>query len=689
MSNNEEISNIIKNISEETQEDISFRDSAISLTIGFLIFIISIFILEKFNQPFYFTNDDNLHEFLFPIIYGCKTFFAKGVIAEINPFQYAGTPLASVGTYALTYPITYICYLIAKYIIHNEYCIMDVFCIFHLGLAYLLSYYAAKTCGVKGYLRVIFALCYSLSGYSLVAGRSWYNMTPCIAFAPIIVISVNYLIKNKMDLKWIFLTGMPLGLLGLTGQVQMWIYTLMFFYLSFLIMFLLKKINFEKLYNLIFPSILFIAICLPQIYVTMRLAEGIHRDYTKGWEYVKDNLITFLIPNYDLNTYQFGTAAGKIICFSGCIFIAVFLLSFALIIIRRPKILPTFFKNNPWLIIGIIAFCFAFTNDSIFWSTLRLIPLFKKFRESIRLLIFVNLFLNLGGAIILSKLESSSKKRFKVIIIALMSFVLINHLLYTKQAFFRYDTATILKNPSIAEKISDMKQHRIFSIGPFRSNYSKNRMLCNSNFATGYELYSTTGYDDNFGSILKQNIFKTNLPMPIYSLYGVKYIIFQKPMLNGNEADINFINQSIDYEKNLNKKLKKVYTDGLIDVYETPVSFPLAFIEKTRKALPIEFNSQGAIIKLPKFDKSEYIIVNMVYYPKYNAYIVNNSTKDKKKIFISQNIISQIRVKVPPQSKETTLLIEYQSNWLFGILMGISLIIIGSGLYLAKKQKTK
>ncbi|HZL87754.1 MAG TPA: hypothetical protein VFB96_05205, partial [Pirellulaceae bacterium] len=77
------------------------------LAAGWLLVAANLAWLE-FLHPYTFTHDDNLSQFLPVIVHGARSLFDEGVLSTWNPHQFTGYPTASLGTYALTYPLTYL-----------------------------------------------------------------------------------------------------------------------------------------------------------------------------------------------------------------------------------------------------------------------------------------------------------------------------------------------------------------------------------------------------------------------------------------------------------------------------------------------------------------------------------------------------------------------------------------------------
>ncbi|MCC7086039.1 MAG: hypothetical protein IT427_13635, partial [Pirellulales bacterium] len=92
-----------------------------------LVFVAGLLAAMELRQPYYFVQDDNLSQFLPVVLHGCRSMFHDGTFSTWNPHQFLGSPTSSLGTYALTYPPTYLSYAIADWGLGNEYATLDVF----------------------------------------------------------------------------------------------------------------------------------------------------------------------------------------------------------------------------------------------------------------------------------------------------------------------------------------------------------------------------------------------------------------------------------------------------------------------------------------------------------------------------------------------------------------------------------
>ncbi len=105
--------------------------------------------------------------------------------------SYSVRPPQTVGTYALTYPPTYLSYWIAKTVLGDVNATIEVFAVFHLLAGYLCCFIALRKLDATPVLSATGAMCWALSGWFLVAGRSQFNFTPVAVYLPLLVIAVH------------------------------------------------------------------------------------------------------------------------------------------------------------------------------------------------------------------------------------------------------------------------------------------------------------------------------------------------------------------------------------------------------------------------------------------------------------------------------------------------------------------
>src|SRR5690606_9142694 len=124
----------------------------------------------------------------------------EGVVFNYNPYQLVGAPTVEVGTYALTYPGTWLAYILAR-LAGDENLTIDIFCMAHLLAGFAATWWAARRWGAGAAAAAALAVCFVLSGYALVAGRSWYSMTPVFVWLPLALAALHGVLYRQRKLR--------------------------------------------------------------------------------------------------------------------------------------------------------------------------------------------------------------------------------------------------------------------------------------------------------------------------------------------------------------------------------------------------------------------------------------------------------------------------------------------------------
>lgn len=668
---------LINNDSEQTKQ----KNTILPFILGLILVICGLFYLEIFIQKYYFIQDDNYSQF-FPVILGAmRDVFEKGIFPEINPYQFTGIPTTSASVYALTYPVIYFSYWFSRFILRDEFYTIDVFAWIHIITAYILSYKAAKYCKVNSTLSTLFAICYSLSGYSLIGIRSWYYMAPITAFAPMIVIGLEFVKNQIINTKFIIIGSIITALLIYAGNIQMFMYASMFYILGLLILFYVHSINGKKVIKSLYPVIIGGILALPQIYVTLDLMKDINRIPWQTLSSTYVDFITFFIPTYLLKMLNivnplFWKFMGNGF-YSGTIFFttAFFVLLACIIfyIFSKNNHRQILLEKNLYLFIGGFALILSLGYMGGVWTLLHSFPIFNKFINSQKFIIFINLFFNLGGVIVLSRINKFSK-----IITTLIIILMLFHIKYAISAFYVYPSIKYMN----VNNIKDIKNFRIYSYSPKRTVDKEYSLTFSMNIPTINSIHSIDAYNDRLEILLKDSLFlykkihleNSSFPSEVYldtnflrylNEYGVKYFIYMDiekydywPEYNmfdkkQNELIINYVKKNFSLAYNYKNKIK---------FYQIPNPKPLAFDEKI-KSIPIKFNTQGVIVDLANVSTPQKVTINMIKRKYYKAFVDGVQAK-----IITDNYN---RMVIEIQKPAKVLVVKYHSPWEKGLLLSV------------------
>lgn len=657
--------------------------------------LFSLIFIEIINGGTYFVNDDNFTQFNPVILDACKNFFEKGIFPEINPYQFAGLPTSSAGVYSLTNPFIYISYFFAKYIGMNAEYTLDVFAIINLMLAYIFIYIATRLVGINKNIAILVCICYCLSGYSLIGVRSWYYMAPITAFAPFIIIGLELIKRQQLNVKYFIIGTIITALLGYGGNFQMFVYGCSFYILGIILLLITQKTDIKGAIKAIFPIIFGFILTIPQIYVTLDLFNDIERI---PWNFNRSTFFdfkTFIIPNYmfeffGLKDTNFHKYFGQVF-YSGSTFFIVSMMAIILLIVylaffaekNKIKTIRLVFANNIYLALGLFALIMSFGNEFYLWKIIHSLPIFNKFIQPIKMMVFVNLFLNISGALLLSKILLSKKIEHIICILTLILMFL--HINSVDSAFYYFENNKYKDISDITTQIPDIRNHRVYSYSPRRSDKEYYSYTLNSNFPTFYKIPSIDAYNDRLEILLKDNmhlykkmydndaslVFQSNLVDKYlyedFLEYGVKYFIYMDFDTNEEwykltKAD-EYANNKI--KKFINKNFKCIYKYKDINYYIFKDAKPLVFNQDI-KEVPFELNTQG--IKVFPGNNDTTITINFLNRRHYRLFA------DKKPLDYTTDAYNRIVVKILPNTKE--LVLTYHSPWEKGALLMLIMLVI-------------
>lgn len=518
------------------------------LLAGLAVLILGITILE-FKQPYYFVQDDNFAECLPVILQGCRVFM-RGILLDWSPSQYLGYPVAGNGGYALTYPVTYLSYGIARYLLGNELLVLDVFCVLHLIAAYFVTYALLRRNNLNPSLATAGSLAYTLSGYTLIAGRSWFTVIASLPWIPLLFLSATLLLQqNKPTWKWIAGTGGILGVFFHAGHAQTWAYACMFFLFSMVILFCLGKLSLYKLACLL-PAFLFgLALVMPLFIPQWNIVAGLPR-FPSGEGIPFKGIAAMLLPFPMVAAPHPETGWGTIydrehmtpLYYSGTLFTAVFfgtiLVLAAALLFKSDKrlLLKRFTAANIWFVCALIAFILALGDRGLLWTIQAKLPLLNKFRMPFKFILFFNLFVVMGSGMILERRIGSAfnhkfwKTFFAVTVCGLM---LYNVNLATASFYSYGDRPSHSTLPEGMHDILGSKNFgwRVLSLSPERSPKPGYIFSLNHNFPTFFNLNGFGGYTPFIEQSLPFARVKEILyshPLEAARIYGVKWVIVEE-----------------------------------------------------------------------------------------------------------------------------------------------------------------
>lgn len=652
---------------------------------GLLLVFAGLYYMESSCSFVMFLRIDNILQFSPVIVDACRNFFDHGVFPEINPYQFMGNPTSSTGIYSLTYPVTYIAYAIARFLCHNELMTIDVFCIIHILLAYAGAFLLAKKLQVISAMATMAGICYALCGYHFVGTFYWYYIIPTAAFLPFLILCL-ICIKEKPSWGMWLVFGLIWGIYGHNGSIQLWIYTVMFLGLATILMFLAQQLSLKKIIFLGSSLMLGVAISaillIPQYLLFSNIKRNLVHMNLAGTRY----LLTLILPQ-NLIGYPIHSEIDYANTMTALLVIAT--ISFLWL---GKLTLGDILKKFLWIILGVFALMLAYDILKA-WTILHSLPIFNKFRMSVKFLTYTNFFLILGGIVFfnhaLKLLKPDIAKKMLIIFVGTTLLFELNHVMIK----FEPPADSAGHQDKMYHPISDYPPILFAGKDKFR-HISVNAALnwdpsyfisLRHNIATHYGLMSLNGFRSDLDSDLQETLkYIKNMPPSIVPLqrYGVKYATYFI-VDNGSESTIEF--SHINLLAPVRAGATFLGVKKQMAYFEIPNPDPLAFTEKDQKSLPIKFDTAGADVNITGVLPGSTVIVNLLWRHRYYAYCGG------RELPIAKDEWGRMKLVIPQQTDK--LEIRYRSPWVLGALVGLAIALVaGVLLYLStrpEKRKAK
>jgi hypothetical protein len=455
------------------------------------------------KQPYFFTQDDNFSQFLPVTVQASRALFA-GQIFTWNPDQWLGAPVADVSTYSLTYPPLYLSYWAARHLLHHEYATYEVNAVLHLLAGYGVTWAVLRRMGVRPMLAAAGGVSFALSGYAVMAGRSWYYMLPGVVWAPLLFGMVNEIRRGGLNARWSVLTGLVIGAFFHAGNAQMWTYGLMFFVLAVAVFLGCGVIARPQLRYVAAALALGLALAAPLMIPTFAFIKTVTRVGGQGGG-ILPGLLSLLLPHPLAGAAHpdgWNPAESRYmgqLYYSGTLFMAAALFAFAAFAAYRwPR---RAVADNVWLVPAALAFLLALGHEGILWDILAHFPPFNKFNHPFKFLLFLNLAAVLTGAAILERAMRRGligKSAGTLAAGCVLAMMLVQAWL-PLPPFVRYQDKPYPPLPAaLAAALHQYgagRDYRIASYAPSRGGEGGNTVSLDHNYPTVYGIHGLRGYD--------------------------------------------------------------------------------------------------------------------------------------------------------------------------------------------------
>ena len=623
------------------RSDISGDVSRFWLMTGLAILLGCLCLLESM-QPCYFAQGDNFCTY-FPVqIQACRSLEA-GIFPTWNPCQSLGVPTTSTGVCALTYPGTFLSYVISRHLLGDEYLMMEVFAMLHLVLGYLSTFCVARSFGMRPTLALSSSLAFTLSGFFLIVGRSWYYMLPVALWFPLLMLSAAKLRHGPASWKWVVGTGIVIGMFYHAGNVQMWTYGILFFLLAVVAWGSTGAIPFRRSLQILPALLLGIGLAAPVLLVQWKVMSTLDRPGGGGEPLYLQNLWSMLVP-YPLSHHHPpwppGTSYVHLtdqIYYSGTVLVAAGFLTVVTILLLtiafcwNRSLVKQVMANNVWLICMIIGIWASLGNHAFLWTWMSKLPGFTRFTAPLKFLPFINFFCLIGGGLVCERFiaRSNHAGRWERLLLILVTGLMVYHTSLSRLSFYTFSDRPYPGLPkeltSLIAPGTNAFPQRVLSVSPMRSTGLRYVDSLNLNFPTIYDILSITGYNLIECSPHFQLVTDRMASNPAATLraYGVRWVLAHRlafqPVFSENPANRDsetLTGSDIALWEQLKPELQMKLALDNVTVFELPRTAPLAFATGSPdQALPVLFYTRGATVRVPQSTHIGQVTINVLWWP--------------------------------------------------------------------------
>lgn len=638
-----------------------------------LLAICLAYTLLEFRQPYYFSQDDNLAQFLPSVLQGCRSFF-EGIFPTWNPFQFMGSPSTTVGTYALTYPFTYLSYAFAKFVLGHENATLDVFVIVHLLLGYVAIYWVLRREGCRPSLAVIGSATCILSGFALIFTRSWFYMSPVLLWTPLMILCVQSLMKGKAGWRWILGFGIIIGAYFHAGNVQMWVYSVLLVDFAIVILLLTGKLHTRIILPVVSAHFIALALSAPLLVPQLLVTQGVTRKAISAG--IGVGLKALFLPDSLVHAphpegWNPGLPVGEMY-YSGTLFVVVGLILVLSLAASRWK--KQRLAQDVWLLCGLLAFVLALGRHGLLWTIMEFLPGFNRFRSPFKFLGYFNLFVVIAGAVALERLFRHRQwaRKGEFLLAAIAGLVLCYHCSLATAAFYNYNFKPFPPpDPGLLrylEHTDDVSYPKFLPLAPDRSRDRAFYQSFKHQWPTTANLFSIAGYDplvsggpgirtlmSRIDSDRRQALFE----------YGVKYVLVYR----GEDKPTWDIGQHI------------VYRNDYLELLELPDARPMAFsTDNPTMPLPVRFDGGGATLDTSSLHHEGDVVLNMLYRSEIDSRV------NGARVPARADAWGRILIHLPSGTR--TVRVAFRPPWMLGLVVGGSSLLAGLlvGAYSVRHQ---
>jgi hypothetical protein len=561
------------------------------------------------SYPFYFTQDDNLAQFLPGHLLAGRTLFEYGALATFNPHQWAGAPLIQTGVYAVTYPVLYLAYGSARFILGNEFLTLEVFAFFHIIGGLMATYTLGRSLGLSDLIAAFFSSCFVLSGFTFVAGRSWYYILPLLVYLPLIFGSIFAMLGRAPGFfqpNYAFVIfGVCLALLFHSGNAQLWVYACM--YVGLFLLLSWRSLTKRSALQIFIGAFLAVALISPLLIIQLDYLRSIERGVGQA-NGVLDAWMGFFLP-YPITISSHNPRWGSnsfeafgALYFAGGVPLLMFGVGFVLRVMLRGAYIRGTGLMTPVFACGILSLLLVIGDATPVWGFIHSLGPLKTFNHALKVIPFLNFFVGLGAALFMRDLFPN-KRGLIAGLVGLTAVLLSINAVSARTSFYDYGFEPY---PALPEALrQNVATRHVFSRYPVRSTEANYYAALPHNLATAYGMTSIGGFFDPMVNTSREyRHLMGNLesqPLATLSRFGAEIIFVARasrsPTINPTtriyESWWSLETSKFDEEV---QKLPIVYHGDGATAYRNELADP--FISINRRAAHVETHISGSSIKI-------------------------------------------------------------------------------------------
>ncbi len=656
----------------------------VSLTVvSFLVF----FLFERLN-PDFFLYDDNSTQFLPFYKYNWVSLVENHTIPLINFHQYLGQTYLAQGQSGVLYPPVYIAAFLSKLLGGDFFITLDILALIHIIAASISMYCLLRFNELDHKISFVFSLIWVSIPYFIVLSKGWIIMSYFLLYIPLCFLFLLRLLKY-CRMRDVLLLSLVNAFFFFQGYIQNvfiyfvfeFLFIILYFRFGLLELYKTKTSFFRQLTLYFYSKLIFLLLILPLLLpVLINQKVSAHRSEQLSFL----TFMRFYVPLRDFLSSQLFLFKKNVIFgvdseiyFSGLFFITIFLV---FIFIKKKIDLRIEHRKNTiiFFLLALSALVFSTLFNSVFY----IFPLFNSFRWPFKYLAMFFFFQCLFTAILLNAVYLKYKKfRYLILLLCILVFV-VNIIMISYKPQNVTARKPFYRNAGEISPYLGKENGRIFTLG--KINNKKRSLYRGELFATFYDEFHFAGYDplvskenhtkalglgqtSNYKGILSPGLLK------YLSGWSVKYFIVGKEDKN-NESKII-------------KRLKLVYFENDILIYENPYSYPLVYyLNRDLRITKAYFNNP------PKFNfgvnkitvdvggsPGEYMVLNIIPLKNYQTFV------DGKKINIKVNKIKdRLTLKIPKDSDQ--IVISYfEPYFYYGFIISLFTLFVIITLFIFKR----